>query len=94
MSPTHPGARACRIGAPVGLFLARILEWLRQPILRVFDLNDPDRAELTGLHHGAGVTDQRIAGIIIGDSEDRACRADLVAKAAPLLKGFGAIRSA
>ena len=59
------GARARRIGAPVGLFLAGALKRLRQPVLRVFDLNDPDRTEFTGLHQRLWLLLPGLAGLAL-----------------------------
>ena len=65
-------ARALRIGAPLGLLVAGRLGRPGQPVLRIFDLHEPDHAEIAALDHLAHPPHQRIAGVIVGQREDAA----------------------
>jgi hypothetical protein len=67
----RPGPRG--IGAPVGLLLAGAFQGFGQPVLGIFDLDDPQLSELTPRDHGLGVADHRIAGVVVGEGEDHAC---------------------
>ena len=62
------GAGALGVGAPGGLLVARV-GGKRQPVLRVLGLDDADLAERAGLHEVAGLPDQRIAGVVVGEEE-------------------------
>ncbi|MGO8078268.1 hypothetical protein AB9F41_38855, partial [Rhizobium leguminosarum] len=44
-------AGLCRISAPGGLLLAGLLDRLRQPVLRIFGLDDADVAEFAVRDH-------------------------------------------
>ena len=68
--PTRTGFG--RIGAPVGLFLPRGLQRFGQPVLRIFHLHKADVAKRARTHHGLGLADHRVAGVIVGQSEDHA----------------------
>ena len=58
--------RARRIGAPIGLF---VVDLMRQPILGVFNLHQPNIAQIAGLHHGFGLADHRIASVVVGQGK-------------------------
>ena len=62
------GAGALGVGAPGGLLVARV-GGERQPVLRVLGLDDADLAERAGLHEVAGLPDQRVAGVVVGEEE-------------------------
>ena len=66
------GARALRIGAPLGLLVAALLGRPGQPVLRIFDLHQPKDAEIAALDHLAHPAHQRIAGVIVGEGEEAA----------------------
>src|SRR5207248_5089712 len=57
-------------GAPRGLFLARGLEPLGQPVLRVLDLDHADLAQLASRDHSARLTHHRVAGVVVRHRED------------------------
>ena len=46
---------------------------MRQPVLRVFDLHEPDLANVPPRDHRARLTDQRIAGVVMGQDKERVC---------------------
>ena len=67
----HGAARAGarRIGAPVGLLLARLLERRGQPVLRILDLDHAQPAEPAVRHHGPGLADHGVGRVVVGQHE-------------------------
>ena len=73
ISPIAPPAPdVFGIDAPFGLFVAGGLGRLRQPVLGIFDLDQPDFAEIARLDHFARAPHQGIAGVIMRDRENQA----------------------
>ena len=64
------GTALCRIGSPGRLFLTLALEPRPQPALDVFGADRLDLAQFTGEHHLAGLSHERVAGVVVGDGED------------------------
>ena len=62
-------ARAGRVRAPSGLFLALTLEEGRKPALGVFDVNLSDRSKLTGSHASTRLLHHGVARIGMGQAE-------------------------
>ncbi len=68
-------AAARGVGAPVGLLVAGALELAREPALVVFHDHLAQRAELARADHRARLPHHGVAGVVVGDAEDRAlCR--------------------
>ena len=65
------GAGARRVGAPFGLFRPGGLQRLGQPVLRIFHLHHPQLAQFARRHHLARLAHHRIAGIVMGQDEQR-----------------------
>src|SRR5690606_18598574 len=72
VADTAPGARACRVGPPLGLLLPAVLDLLGEPVLHVLGMDQADCAELAGGDHGARLPDHRIAGVVVGEHKDEA----------------------
>ena len=90
MSPRRTrGPALRRIGAPCCLLLARLLERRGQPVLRVFDLHYPDRAQLAVGHHLASLPYQRIAGVVVGHGKEDAGTAHHLGQVASVFKSGG-----
>ena len=68
--PPEPGAR--RIGAPLGLLLAVAVDRLAQPALRIFGLDQPDRAEIAARDASPRLRHQRVAAIGEGEAVELA----------------------
>ncbi|CTQ77719.1 hypothetical protein LAX5112_05028 [Roseibium alexandrii] len=66
VSSRTPQSGPGRVRAPVGLL---VVLFDRQPILRVFDLNDPDCSKIAVLDHLPRLTDHRIAGVIVRENK-------------------------
>ena len=66
MSPSAPPAPE----PPFGLCVARRLGRARQPVLRIFDLDEPDFAEFAALRNLAHAAHKRIGGVVVGERED------------------------
>ena len=62
-----------RIGAPGSLLLAGFLEASGEPALRVFHDDLADFSELAGVHHVTGFFDERVAGVVVGETVEEAC---------------------
>ena len=62
------------IDAPGGLLLAGVFQHRSQPALRILDDDFAYVAQLTLLDHLAGLTDHRIAGVIVSDAVELAGR--------------------
>src|SRR5689334_18896746 len=63
-------ARLRRIGAPGGLFLAGLLDRFRQPVLRIFGLDDSYIAEFAVRDHLTRMADHWITGIVMRQHEE------------------------
>src|SRR5579875_3752019 len=61
-----------RVGAPAGLFLPSGFQPRSQPALNVESAEGVDLAQLAGLNHLTGLTNQRVAGVVVADGEDYA----------------------
>ena len=73
MSPSAPPApERFGIDAPFRLFVAGRLGRPGQPVLRIFDLDEADFAEIAGLDHFARAPHQGIAGVIVRQRENAA----------------------
>jgi len=89
IADTTAGTGALRIGAPIRLFLARSLQPFGQPVLGIFHLYDAEIAKRALGHHLPCVPDHRIAGVVIGNSEDAATFRRQFREAFRFLQGRG-----
>ena len=62
------------------LLLAGVLKRRGEPVLRIFDLDHAELAELAGGDHLARLPDHRIAGVVVGQAEDSPVRSDRLAR--------------
>ena len=69
--PNRAGTGTGRIGTPGCLFLTRFLQRLCKPVLRIFQLRDPQAAKRTIGNHLACLSYQRIACVIM--SQEKMC---------------------
>ena len=69
------GAGARGIGAPFRLLLAIGVDRLRQPVLDIGGVDDPDVADLAGSDHFARLPDHGIAGVVERHCEHQPSRA-------------------
>lgn len=77
------------VGAPGGLFLAGVFKWCGKPALGVFDEDFADGAKFTGANDVAGLFDEGVAGVVVGEEEGQAGLADGVVNVLCVLKGVG-----
>ena len=75
MQAASPGTG--RVRAPVRLLVAGALRALGQPVLRIFDLNEPDVAERAAAHHRPRLPHQRVARVVMRQHENEPGSADL-----------------
>ena len=66
-----------------------LLERRGQPVLRVFDLDHADRAQLALGHHLASLPYQRIAGVVVGHGKQEAGAAHHLGQVASVFKSGG-----
>ena len=73
------GAGASRVGAPRRLLLAGRLEPLGEPALRVLDHHLADGAESPARDQALRLFHHRIAGVVVGETEESSARLDPIA---------------
>ena len=73
-------AGAGGVGAPLGLFLARLFNGLGQPLLRILYLHQPNVPQYACGHHLAGMAHQRVTRVVVGYTKHPATSARQIAQ--------------
>ena len=80
---------ALGIGAPLRLLLPGLLQRGREPVLDVLRLHQADRPQRALGDHLPGLSDQGIAGVVVGQAEDQAARVHQRLQGLGVLQGAG-----